>query len=127
MIKVIINESNQTQIDWLVAKCLGKLDTVYYNDVNNFLVMYDRLGAFHFSDNWKLGGPIVDELINDGFTIQKADWGLGVKCFKVSGDTIQVSYGSTLMSAAMRCYVGQFYKTGEAEIPDELTQDDRLG
>ena len=117
--RVLINKASQKQIDWLVAKCTGELESTGCSDVSNFLLVYERLGSFHFSDDWLRGGPIVSQLIMEGMWLQSIP-SVPVKCLAtMDGFVIQYT-GSTPLLAAMRCYVGQFYTTGEAEVPDEL-------
>lgn len=75
------------------------------------------------STKWKQGGSIVDYLIDSGFELRKADFGQGMRFFKVSGvgdeERHIVAYGETILIAACRCYI--FIKLGHyVHIPEEL-------
>jgi hypothetical protein len=70
------------------------------------------------STNWEHGGIIVDQLIEEGWLIQKADGDLGIKVYRFR-DFIEIARGPTVLIAALRCYVAS--KLGvTVEIPDEL-------
>lgn len=71
------------------------------------------------STDWAQGGPIIDELIQQGFTHEKADFGMGIKFWRVVDGEPQFARGPTTLIAAMRCYVVS--KLGdEVDVPEEL-------
>ncbi len=99
MMKMRVSELIGAQLDWAVAKCIG------------------RGYPYPASINWAVGGPIIER---EQITVGRADvdgiaWTAWMRTDigKYYGD------GPTPLIAAMRCYVSS--KLGdEVEIPEEL-------
>lgn len=82
-------------------------------------VIHARGDRFKPSTNGALAVPIIELLVEEGFIVQKAGFGLGVKVFRVQGDLIECQYGATTLIAAMRCYVA--WKLGDkVGVPETL-------
>jgi hypothetical protein len=125
-------------LDWAVAKSRGLLEpqdyygkmiprvvvcnkTLHDETVVRFNPTPDVYYRYEYdpSTNWEHGGIIVDQLIEEGWLIQKADYDLGIKVYRFRNDLMEIARGPTVLTAAMRCYVSS--KLGDTvEIPDEL-------
>lgn len=113
--KIKTSELQGAALDWAVAKCEapGK---------ESFDLYYDRCIAtlnnivFRPSDTWSQGGPIIER---KKITIQYWSEEGWRACCKFLHDPIVCCSGSTILIAAMRCYVTS--KIGdEVDIPEEL-------
>jgi hypothetical protein len=134
--KIKTSELEGNALNWAVAKAQG-YRWGQYEDKEESICVQLLTGAIKFikggtamdwishgvwspSTDWNQGGPILDKMIDDGFTLVKADFGMGLKMIKVADDVVTVSYGETALLATMRCFVlsnlGQ-----EIDVPSELT------
>lgn len=121
---VDIDHSTPIQLNWLVAKVLGELQNPCYNDIEYWKNMH-RIGSFRYSNDWATGGKIVDQMIQSGATFSKSDFGNGIKCYQIDGDSITFCSGPTTLIAAMRVFVLREMKCFNSsgcviEVPDEL-------
>lgn len=119
--KVKVSEASGVVLDWLVARCEGKLIT----DVDE--VVLDVPLDYTPSRDWAQGGPIVErERIEPYWVGEECRAAIKFKTktitpngFEVVTDTFKSYQGASLLEAAMRCYVTS--KLGEeVEVPDEL-------
>lgn len=129
-----VAQAQGAALDWLVAKCLGLLDThtsfpyspevrincnreiefTYANDEGD----YD---SFYPSSNWSQAGPIIErEGIALGPDIHKPAPSAYAQCVDTFGKVSCLhTEGPTFLIAAMRCYVAS--KMGDTvEVPEEL-------
>ena len=123
--KVKLAEAEGAILDWMVAKCEGKVEQGVYGtpqlwNTGLHLHYCDAfLGSpYAPSTDWAQCGPLIErEKINTRFdpNWNKAqDWGASDDI-----DFFEAMYGPTPLIAAMRCYVAS--KLGdEVEVPDEL-------
>jgi hypothetical protein len=100
-------------LDWAVANCEkhASRHTVDVFDFNDYF--------FHPSTDWAQGGPIIErerlELASTDDTFDDDKW------ISWSEDGNHVMYGTTLLIAAMRCYVAS--KLGyNVKVPAELLE-----
>ena len=120
MTRVQTTELSRLALDWAMATCaklsIGIIGPQY---IEIDIPEGDR-HVYAPTCDWGQGGPIVAEMIEEGFRIEKADFGQGVKCWKLhEGDRLIIAYGKTPLEAAVRCRV--LTKLGEAvDIPDTL-------
>ena len=120
--KVKVSEASGIVLDLLVSRadCPTHDGWGWFErDDQGFL--FDPLNECRYSPSTEFedGGPFLEQLLADGWTISQADFGLGVKLFHMRSSLAQVHRGSTLLITAMRCYVSS--KLGdEVEIPSEL-------
>ncbi len=115
-----VAEATGATLDWLVAKCEGKV-------VNDRFRAHQGLikgmwGAIRYkpSTNWAQGGPIVEQHIA-AFTEESDDQVRAhAKPYLMAiGVYRHQAVGTTKLIAAMRCYVAS--KLGETvEVPEEL-------
>lgn len=120
MTSVHTKDLSRIALDWAMATCAKlSIGTVGPHYIEIDIPEGDRRVYTPTSD-WGQGGPIVAEMIEEGFRIEKADFGLGVKYWKVEpGDRLINAYGKTPLEAAVRCRV--LTKLGEAvDVPDTL-------
>jgi hypothetical protein len=123
--KIKSKELSGVALDWAVAKCDG-INVYMLRGKLVYIPEGSLLGFIHkdprrveYSTNWLQGGPIIDKLIEDGWKIEKADFGQGIKCYRFINGEIQIQYGKTALIAVTRCYVAD--KLGdEIEVPDEF-------
>lgn len=130
-------------LGWAVAKALDRLGKyirdelrlgtsvidIDFDDERRQLAVYvpgrkrDPYVPWAPSTDWAQGGPIIEreqiQLTPEGWR-----WGAYTQIEEGDGDDIVaiqcVEYGSTLLVAAMRCFVAS--KLGdEVDVPDELT------
>lgn len=98
-------------LDWAVAKCEGIV-------TNESVVAWKDGKWFHPSIDWSQGGPIIErEKINFGWNdaLQPVAW----RGYVSDYDTVPMFYGTSLLIAAMRCFVAS--KLGdEVDVPEEL-------
>jgi len=122
--KIKLNSTTPDQLDWLVAKCKGKIISIWGNTIE----VKDRYSfedgyKFSPSTNREQGGRIIDrEKIG---TVYYPD----MNCVTgeilprwvgyVGYDVVHSAPGPTRLIAAMRCYVAS--KMGnDVEVPEEL-------
>jgi len=72
-----------------------------------------------YSTDWRHGGPLVDQLIEEGFELSPATFSARVKCLKVSGDKVTSGFGETTLIAATRAWVAKALGE-EVDVPEEL-------
>jgi hypothetical protein len=96
--KILTKALTGVALDWMVAKCEGKLNeceihagNVMYGSVSDGFILYNP------SKNWAQAGPII-EMAKIGLLPN------GNAYFEHDGDTFY-SYGSNILVSAMRCYV----------------------
>lgn len=123
--RIKTSEATPIQLDWLVAKIEGYLDSMLNIRTG---IVFGLVGKLDYSTNWKLGGPIIErELIqtnpkwnNAGYEHPVGNWSW--EAFVLGPDNLDDNFesaGPTPLIAAMRCYVAS--KLGdEVEIPEEL-------
>lgn len=105
-------------LDWAVAMLQG-YDTAFASAGDVIILREGVTDYFDPHRNWGWGGPIIDELIQQGFTHEKADFGMGIKFWRVVDGEPQFAHGPTTLIAAMRCYCS--FKLGnEVDVPEEL-------
>jgi hypothetical protein len=138
--RVKVSEATNTQLDWMVAKALGRIDagTVkLYLDWSGRAthsrislrihplpdVYYESLYEPTF--DWAQGGPIIDKMFTQGLRLHNNEYGVNMHLrsmivASLPGDIHDGFYfGPTPLIAAMRCYVAS--KLGdEVEVPEEL-------
>ena len=144
--KIKTSELIGSALDWAVALCEGRREPEL---MDNFAVAWFSWGNSHYSTNWAMGGPIIDE---KGITVIRLDnrsipdskgfwtgkyepqWGASAggghstqEVYGAQGDFYGECYqvnadavvGPTSLIAAMRCYVAS--KMGdEVDVPEEL-------
>lgn len=96
---------------WIWDETKGKLNATYQKIGRNYSP----------SRHWVQGGPIIDSLVRDGLRIhaRKCRYASDATECTVDMNGHYVSYGPTLLIAAMRCYVAS--KLGEeVDVPQEL-------
>ena len=105
--KVKTSELIGLALNWAVVKAGGGR-----GDVAIFLSGYVDFGMYHYSTEWRYGGPIIaQELIS-----LHAPWGDPALAWSASLDKFR-QQGATPLIAAMRCFVAA--KLGaEVDIPD---------
>ncbi len=136
MTKIKTSELTGPALDWAVAECVG-LGKLHYTDVTGRIstlktaVMVwsmelpgDGHGdKFCPSADWSQAGPIIEReklCIGARHTNDEIHWDDDVLYWARTTTGGHLSYGSTPLIAAMRCYVAS--KLGdEVEIPEELT------
>ena len=128
--KIKTSELGGAALDWAVAKCEGWEPGKYmmssvirkdaHGNVIGIMVPNNMEYAwFSPSTNWAQGGPIIDQMIEDGYIIQKGDFNTGVKVMRFKQGHLEYQFGPTPLISAMRCYAAS--KLGdEVEVPDEL-------
>lgn len=109
--KIKTSELIGLALDWAVAKCEGVLPASYDDWKQTWS---------HYSTNWVQGGPIIEREIH---TLIKRDGVWEAECFNPKyPNPYRFCYamkGSTLLIAAMRCYIAS--KLGaEVDVPEEL-------
>jgi hypothetical protein len=114
------NDLTGPALDWAVAKCEGDEYTAE-SGVNGIGMEYE---ATRYSTDWSQGGPIVDKMIVEGMEVWQGNLDLKdnpVVCIlEILNGKKYIGQGTTLLIAAMRCYV--LYKLGEeVEVPSELS------
>lgn len=116
------NEMPDNVLNWAVAKaCNFLVVTTYPGNRNKIWIKtqysFETEVLWNPVALWAQGGPIVDHLVHDGFTIDKGI--KGAKVYKAVSDGICIGFGSTVLTAAMRAYVT--YTLGyDIEVPEEL-------
>jgi len=118
--KIKTSEQSDLTLDLAVAKCKGITGLVLRGTYLHYPPgQFSDEEAYSPSTDWELGGPIVDMLIEEGWTFAKADFNLGIKCFRFVEGDIQYQYGATILIAAMRSFV--FGRLGnEVEFPEAI-------
>lgn len=119
MKKIKVSEAQGAALDWLVAKCEGV--KVAISGCGRLWVDRGRRetwGGQVSYTNWSQGGPIIER---EGICFDKPEMSSQWICDKRMGSgRICRQYGSTILIAALRCYVAS--KLGEeVEVPDELS------
>lgn len=118
--KIKTSELTGPALDWAVAKCEGRIVII---DQHKDVSTNEGNDWFYYrpSTDWALAGPIIENIA--GFQLKmwlssRAEDRCEAHIFNYTNDWI--SFGSTPLEAAMRCYVAS--KLGdEVEIPEELT------
>jgi hypothetical protein len=112
-----VSELSGLNLDWAVAICEG------YIVLEDFIT----LPVPRFSENWSLGGEIIERIGISIKTEEVSDgWSLGTEVIEWSAYIVSdniwkehLQTGETPLIAAMRCYVAS--KLGdEINIPEEL-------
>jgi hypothetical protein len=109
--KIKVSEATNIQLNWMVAKCL------YPHGGDEWLLCISA--QEHPNTNWAQGGPIIEQLIADGWAISKADFNLGIRLFRLQNGLAEVHRGPTPLIAAMRCFIVSCLGN-EVEVPEEL-------
>lgn len=114
--QIKVSEATNTQLDWLVSEVQGTNNGPLLTYEGNGRKWIVTEGGFtvDYATNWSQGGPIIErEQIATQFWRSEGEWEALIK------GGFFVSRGTTLLVAAMRCYVSS--KLGdEVEVPDEL-------
>lgn len=116
--KIKVYTLEGTALNWAVAKSAGDIDKVVKlgNGLTNAVVLDGANNLFDMrtgkdyrpSEDWELGGPIVDyEKLCPIWSEELQMWG----CTKKVDDKFHFAKGPTFLVAAMRCYVSS--KLGE--------------
>jgi len=118
--QVKVSEASGVVLDWMVAKCEGKVVNDAYRSHQGLIRGMWGTAKLRYSTYWAQGGLIIDrEEIN---TITKNFLGEPDKKWMAyrEGDSLGTcSFGPTRLIAAMRYFVVS--KIGnEVEVPDEL-------
>ena len=117
--KVKVAEAEGAILDWMVAKCEGKVVNDAHRPYQGLIRGMWGTTKFLYSTRWAQGGPIIDRIIDDGYIIQKGGFNTGFKVMRFNDGNLECQYGPTPLIAAMRCYVAS--KLGDVvEVPDEL-------
>ena len=110
------SELTGAALDWAVSKCEGR-DRTY---LDYFASQWHLNKSLRYSTNWAQGGPIIERLKGLEFKQwleSKPESCCEAHIHNHEGDWI--SFGSTPLIAAMRCYVAS--KLGDdVEIPRGL-------
>ena len=112
--KIKTCELTGSALNWAVAKCEG----TEFEVLNQQVYIPDEDGVdepylYRPSENYDDGGPIIErEGITMEYTVDPDKW-----CANIMAD--QEVYGSTLLIAAMRCYVAS-QLGDEVNVPDEF-------
>lgn len=113
--KVKVSEASGVVLDWLVAKCEGKVVNDAYRSHQGLIRGMWGAVKLRYSTNWAQGGPIIER---EGIATSP-DTGLDWWVATLRGG-VHVEHGPTPLIAAMRCYVAS--KLGEeVEVPDALS------
>lgn len=113
-----VSEATNNQLNWLVAKCEGKIAF----ERNGAVRCRSDYGAVDYwfapATTWSEMGPIIDrEWIAVGRDAGDAQWVSGIP----KNDPSKLSFGPTPLVAAARCYVAS--KLGDVvQVPEKLTQ-----
>jgi Protein of unknown function (DUF2591) len=130
MRKIKTSEATPLQLNWLVAKCEGKKPYFTVHEGRPVgLVFIDNFNTARYSTDWAQGGPIVDcadiqwcrlnGQIEAWSGFDYIDWRVNWDSEARMPDGAGFGTGSTVLIAAMRCYVAS--KIGdEVEVPEEL-------
>ena len=129
--KIKTSKLTGTALDWFVAKCEGGIEQGVYGTP----VLMESGLHLHYcgvllshpyspSTDWAQGGPIIEKELMQAFSYEKYSpdepWFVEKNHFgRHHKAGRSYARGSTILIAAMRCYVS--VKLGdEVEIPDEL-------
>ena len=121
------SELSGTALDWAAAKCEGLPQTLWMTP-DQKKVSHVGFGIpfikYRPSSNWAQGGPII-EMAGISTAQESTDWVASLSRAKEVVYTAGTAHrfcsmrGTTLLIAAMRCYVAS--KLGDdVEIPDSL-------
>lgn len=116
------SELTGAALDWAVAKALGytlyefdSVDGKVFRKTPDGFTADFRIEDNFFSDDWGLGGPIIEMEKIGSLHEARGVWSASPKW----DDPSKVFYGKTKLIAAMRCFVAS--KLGdEVEVPKEL-------
>lgn len=100
--KIKTSELTGPALDWAVTECEQFVEDV-----------------FEPSENWADGGPIIERENIALEPMTHDEHGDGWLATRVEGPAICMEFGSTMLIAAMRCYVVS-HLGEEVEIPEEL-------
>ena len=119
--KIKVSEATDIQLDWMVREAIGcntePLKT--YKGNGRKWILAEGGFTVNYTTDWAQGGPIIERMIEDGYIIQKGEFGTGVKVMRFRGGDIECQFGHTPLIAAMRCFCVS--KLGEeVEVPEEL-------
>lgn len=104
------SELTGAALDWAVAKC----DGVVAGD--SLDVGFIREGGYSPSTDWAQGGPIIER---EKIGIDCDDLGTWFASYDLTAETAFGATGTTLLIAAMRCYVAS--KLGDTvDVPEKL-------
>lgn len=107
--KKLISELELLEIDYLVAEAEGLKTTIKSITVNTFkskhVIVNDEF--YHPTTNPAQAWPIIERDKIQSIYSEKVGW----CCFLYLGDNYFSAFGSTLLEAAMRCFVA--YKFGD--------------
>mgnify|MGYP003423620052 FL=1 len=119
MKEVKVGEVSGAALDYLVLTC-GELDADSNITTKQFISMQNQ-GYFLYSTDWEQGGPIIEHIrlvSSHSFLIESDGTDVYILSWP-SKHTFFKGRGSTLLIAAMRCYVAS--KLGEVvKVPQEL-------
>lgn len=106
-------------LDWAVAQCEDIRVSICNSGTSSYLWLPPEhrlrgISVYRPSTEWSQGGPIIER---EGFDLARID----ATCWWAHEDanTKNMQYGSTLLIAAMRCYVVSKF-CAEINIPDEI-------
>ena len=118
--KVKVSEATTVQLDWLVAYA-SDLRIIQIKKGVVYTPCYPKIGGAPFrpTTDWAQGGPIIERMIEDGYIIQKGEFGTGVKVMRFRGGDIECQFGHTPLIAAMRCFC-RSNLGDEVDVPEEL-------
>jgi hypothetical protein len=111
-------------LDWAVAQAEG-VDIQIFREGDELFLIHtsEKLRYFeaHYSTDWEQAGPIIEQMLDEDFVLQKANWGLGMKMWRMRhvDSLLEVQYGKTTLIAAMRCYVATKF-SDQVDVPEEL-------
>jgi len=123
--KIKVSEATNTQLDWAVAKALGRNPLV--NDKNSFFIFGTKGEWFSPSTDWAQGGPIIER---EGIELHGSILDAG-NCwaqfyrphttFDGGARHYHRQEGPTPLIAAMRCFICSRFGA-IVEVPDELLE-----
>ena len=123
--KLKVSEATRIQIDWLVAKCEGKLERI--TQAKNWGELCKQRGGVVFTHS-QLYSPTTDPAQGQPILEREKIGTAPTNAFNLRDGhdvwtaTLQrplVQFGPTMLTAGLRCFVAS--KLGdEVEVPDEL-------
>lgn len=109
--KIKTKDLTGAALDWAVARAKGERPSLFIFQKTGTLA-----ARHHYSTNWAQGGPIIER---ERISIRQWTNVPIVHAYMPQDDAPWASDGTSLLIAAMRCYVAS--KLGdEVEVPEEL-------
>ena len=127
--KIKTSELKDAALDWAVAKCEAYPMGIWYDEEELPMIRDDEVPEWKPSTDWAQGGPIIER---ERLWVGYSAVGQSLKLLVMADDVVQSrkralppncsTTGSTILIAAMRCYVAS--KLGdEVEVPEDLNKE----